>query len=95
MGATTTLVPFSMGSEGHNIVSVRKPRFLCLHGFRTSAEIQKAQMHKWPQSVLDELDLVYVDAPFPCAGKSEVEGIFDPPYYEWFQYNKLCVLELE
>lgn len=44
---------------------------------------------KWPQSVLDKLDLVYVDAPFPCQGKSEVEGIFDPPYYEWFQFNKV------
>ncbi|QCE00677.1 dihydrofolate reductase [Vigna unguiculata] len=72
-----------MGSDG-----VRKPRFLCLHGFRTSGEILKTQLHKWPQSVLDNLDLVFVDAPFPCEGKSDVEGIFDPPYYEWFQFNK-------
>ncbi|XP_027150628.1 esterase OVCA2 isoform X1 [Coffea eugenioides] len=75
-----------MGSEGCN---PRKPRFLCLHGFRTSGEILRKQVTtKWPQSVLDKLDLVYVDAPFPCQGKSEVEGIFDPPYYEWFQFNK-------
>ncbi|WJX57975.1 hypothetical protein P8452_43477 [Trifolium repens] len=67
---------------------VRKPRFLCLHGFRTSGEIMKKQIHKWPQNVLDKLDLVFVDAPFPCNGKSDVEGIFDPPYYEWFQFNK-------
>ena len=73
-----------MGSDG-----VRKPRFLCLHGFRTSGEILKTQLHKWPQSVLDNLDLVFVDAPFPCLGKSDVEGIFDPPYYEWFQFNKV------
>ncbi|KAK7385358.1 hypothetical protein VNO78_31074 [Psophocarpus tetragonolobus] len=72
-----------MGSEG-----VRKPRFLCLHGFRTSGQILKTQIHKWPQSVLDNFDLVFVDAPFPCQGKSDVEGIFDPPYYEWFQFNK-------
>lgn len=75
-----------MGSEGEN--RGRKPRFLCLHGFRTSAEIHKKQVHKWPQSVLDNLDLVFLDAPFPCQGKSDVEGIFDPPYYEWFQFNK-------
>ncbi|KAH0941779.1 hypothetical protein HID58_001416 [Brassica napus] len=74
-----------MGSEG---TIVRKPRFLCLHGFRTSGEIMKIQLHKWPQSVLDRLDLVFLDAPFPCQGKSDVEGIFDPPYYEWFQFNK-------
>ncbi|KAK7372981.1 hypothetical protein VNO80_06374 [Phaseolus coccineus] len=72
-----------MGSDDR-----RKPRLLCLHGFRTSGEILKTQIHKWPQSVLDNLDLVFVDAPFPCQGKSDVEGIFDPPYYEWFQFNK-------
>ncbi|KAI5654971.1 hypothetical protein M9H77_32158 [Catharanthus roseus] len=76
-----------MGSEG--IDHQRKPRFLCLHGFRTSGEILKKQLTtKWHQSVLEKIDLVYVDAPFPCQGKSEVEGIFDPPYYEWFQFNK-------
>lgn len=48
----------------------------------------KIQLHKWPQSVIDRLDLVFLDAPFPCQGKSDVEGIFDPPYYEWFQFNK-------
>ncbi|XP_019175052.1 PREDICTED: rhodanese-like domain-containing protein 6 [Ipomoea nil] len=67
----------------------RKPRFLCLHGFRTSGEILKKQVvGKWPSSVVEKLDLVFVDAPFPCQGKSDVEGIFDPPYYEWFQFNK-------
>ncbi|CAH8382867.1 unnamed protein product [Eruca vesicaria subsp. sativa] len=74
-----------MGSER---TIVRKPRFLCLHGFRTSGEIMKIQLHKWPKSVIDRLDLVFLDAPFPCQGKSDVEGIFDPPYYEWFQFNK-------
>ncbi|KAL8096359.1 uncharacterized protein LOC141693044 [Apium graveolens] len=65
-----------------------KPRFLCLHGFRTSGHILRTQLQKWPNSVLDQLDLVFPDAPFPCTGKSEVEGIFDPPYFEWFQFNK-------
>ncbi|WOH02696.1 hypothetical protein DCAR_0522085 [Daucus carota subsp. sativus] len=76
-----------MGSEAE-IIEPRKPRFLCLHGFRTSGHILKTQLKKWPEFVLDKLDLVFPDAPFPCAGKSEVEGIFDPPYYEWFQFNK-------
>ncbi|GFZ10250.1 hypothetical protein Acr_21g0008490 [Actinidia rufa] len=66
----------------------RRPRFLCLHGFRTSGDILKKQVDKWPQSVLQKLDLVFVDAPFPSQGKSDVEGVFDPPYYEWFQFNK-------
>ncbi|XP_059460378.1 uncharacterized protein LOC132189645 [Corylus avellana] len=74
-----------MGSEGEIL---RKPRFLCLHGFRTSGEILKKQLGKWPESVLQKIDLVFADGPFPSQGKSDVEGIFDPPYYEWFQFNK-------
>ncbi|KAL8145452.1 hypothetical protein AgCh_003572 [Apium graveolens] len=66
----------------------RKPRFLCLHGFRTSGLIFKTQLDNWPEFVLDKLDLVIPDAPFPCNGKSGVDGIFDPPYYEWFQANQ-------
>ncbi|KAL2892879.1 hypothetical protein RDABS01_008788 [Bienertia sinuspersici] len=76
-----------MGSD-YRVEESRKPRFLCLHGFRTSGEILKKQLNKWPESVRQKLDLVFVDAPFPSQGKSDVEGIFDPPYYEWFQFNK-------
>lgn len=78
-----------MGSEGESIHGKRKLRLLCLHGFRTSGKIIKKQVTgKWPESVLERLDLVCVDAPFPSQGKSDVEGIFDPPYFEWFQFNK-------
>lgn len=75
-----------MGSEG---CDARKPRFLCLHGFRTSGLILKTQLGKWPESVLRNFDLVFLDGPFPAQGKSDVEGIFEPPYYEWFQFNKV------
>lgn len=75
------------------IQETRKLRLLCLHGFRTSGRILKAQLQKWPQSVLDKLDLVFPDAPFTSTGKSQVEGFFDPPYYEWFQSsNKVRIL---
>ncbi|KAJ0981449.1 hypothetical protein J5N97_009704 [Dioscorea zingiberensis] len=67
----------------------RKPRILCLHGFRTSGEIMKLQvLTKWPATVTSRVDLVFPDAPWPAAGKSDVEGIFSPPYYEWFQFDK-------
>ncbi|KAF6166773.1 hypothetical protein GIB67_005649 [Kingdonia uniflora] len=79
-----------MGYEGKEemiMVERRKPRVMCLHGFRTSGEIMKTQIGKWPKSVFDKLDLVFVDAPFASRGKSAVEGIFEPPYYEWFQFD--------
>ncbi|XP_030463297.2 uncharacterized protein LOC115683041 [Syzygium oleosum] len=66
----------------------KKPRILCLHGFRMSAKILETQFHQWPESVLEKLDLVFLDAPYPSRGKSGVEGIFDPPYFEWFQGNQ-------
>ncbi|KAK9047038.1 hypothetical protein V6N11_052902 [Hibiscus sabdariffa] len=75
-----------MGSEA---VIVRKPRFLGLHGFRTSGAILKKQIEmKWPKPVLEKIEIVYPDAPFPARGKSHVQRVFLPPYYEWFQINK-------
>ncbi|KAH9612422.1 hypothetical protein KSS87_002161 [Heliosperma pusillum] len=78
--------------QNKNNEAIRKPRFLCLHGFRTSGEILKKQVDKWPEPVKQRLDLVFPDGPFPAQGKSDVDGIFDPPYYEWFQFNKGAIL---
>ncbi|CAL0311866.1 unnamed protein product [Lupinus luteus] len=66
----------------------KKPRILCLHGFRTSGEILKKSVLRWPEIVTEKLDLVFLDGKFRAQGKSDVEGIFDPPYYEWFQPKK-------
>lgn len=66
----------------------KKLRILCLHGFRTSGEILKKLVLRWPETVIQKLDLVFLDGQFPAQGKSDVEGIFDPPYYEWFQANE-------
>ncbi|KAG6388881.1 hypothetical protein SASPL_150317 [Salvia splendens] len=61
-----------MGGGGAEIKSARKLRLMCLHGFRTSGEIIRKQLTaKWPESVLDKLELVFADAPFPCQGKSQ------------------------
>jgi len=35
---------------------------------------------------------VFPDGIFPAGGKSEIEGIFPPPYFEWFQFNKVSAL---
>ncbi|KAG9447408.1 hypothetical protein H6P81_013536 [Aristolochia fimbriata] len=77
-----------MGSLGGE--KKKKPRVMCLHGFRTSGYILSKQLAKWPDSVLGQLDLVFVDAPLSGQGKSDVEGFFPPPYYEWFRYTPGC-----
>lgn len=85
--------------------SERNPRILCLHGFRTSGLILRSLItSKWPDTVLRNLDLDFLDGPFPATGKSDVERFYDPPYYEWYQASKvrefkgfdfLCLLEIK
>ncbi|CAN6241556.1 unnamed protein product [Urochloa humidicola] len=74
--------------EGEPAAPPRRPRLLCLHGFRTSGEIMRRQVvGRWPaDEVTSRLDLVFADGPFPAEGASPVAGVFDPPYYEWFQF---------
>lgn len=67
----------------------RKPRVLCLHGFRGSSKILQKLIGRWPESVLLKLDLVFLDGPIPAQGKSDLEPVFDPPFYEWFQANQV------
>ncbi|XP_059318074.1 uncharacterized protein LOC132068489 isoform X1 [Lycium ferocissimum] len=67
----------------------KKPRVLCLHGHGSSAEILKKELVLgWPETVLEELDLVFLNGPFLLQEKVDVHGIFHPPYYEWFQADK-------
>ncbi|XP_057492672.1 uncharacterized protein LOC130778196 isoform X2 [Actinidia eriantha] len=74
--------------ENMNHQIVRKPRFLCLHGFRDSGKILQTEIGRWPESVLEKMDLVFVNAPFPAEGKSSLAEKYDPPYYEWFQSSE-------
>ncbi|XP_039005096.1 uncharacterized protein LOC120132399 [Hibiscus syriacus] len=71
-----------------NQVQRKKPRVLCLLGFRTSGEILKKMIGKWPESVLRNFDLDFLDGSYPARGKSDVESLYDPPYYQWYQVNK-------
>ncbi|KMZ73326.1 Serine hydrolase family protein [Zostera marina] len=75
------------------MVGGKKLRVLCLHGFRTSGAIMKDQvLGKWPECLTSNLDLVFLDAPFPAEGRSDVDGLFPPPYYEWYQFDKEALL---
>jgi len=35
----------------------------------------------------------FPDGKYPAGGKSDIEGIFPPPYYEWFQFEKVGILD--
>ncbi|KAI5082056.1 hypothetical protein GOP47_0001799 [Adiantum capillus-veneris] len=67
---------------------IKRLKVLCLHGFRTSGLILQRQFSKLGPSVLELLDMIYLDGPRPCGGPSMVEGYFPPPYYEWYLPNR-------
>ncbi|CAD6222411.1 unnamed protein product [Miscanthus lutarioriparius] len=66
----------------------KRAKVLCLHGFRTSGSFLKKQISKWHPSIFQQFEMVFPDGMFSAGGKSEIEGIFPPPYFEWFQFNK-------
>jgi hypothetical protein len=33
-----------------------------------------------------------INGPLPAVGKSDVEGYFDGPYYEWYRYNEVRIV---
>ncbi|KAL5712598.1 hypothetical protein ACHQM5_014754 [Ranunculus cassubicifolius] len=67
----------------------KKMKILCLHSFRTSGKFLQSQINKkWDSSILSHFDMVFPDGTFPAREKSEIEGIFPPPYFEWFQFDK-------
>ncbi|KAL6225864.1 hypothetical protein ACLB2K_004713 [Fragaria x ananassa] len=66
----------------------KKLKILCLHGFRTSGSFLQKQLSKWDASILSQFDMEFPDGKFPAGGKSDIEGIFPPPYFEWFQFEK-------
>lgn len=63
-------------------------KILCLHGFRTNGSFLRKQLSKWDSSILAHFDMEFPDGIFPAGGKSEIEGYFPPPYFEWFQFNE-------
>ncbi|XP_076886111.1 uncharacterized protein LOC143535859 [Bidens hawaiensis] len=71
-----------------NEQQIKKLKILCLHGFRTSGAILQNEVERWPQPLLQKLDLVYMDGPYLAQGKSGVDGIYEPPFYEWFQSDQ-------
>jgi len=73
----------------------KKAKVLCLHGFRTSGNFLKKQISKWHPSIFQQFDMVFPDGIFPAGGKSEIDGIFPPPYFEWFQTSSSIKYDLQ
>ncbi|KAJ0728218.1 putative serine hydrolase FSH, alpha/Beta hydrolase [Helianthus annuus] len=57
---------------------LKKPRFLCLHGHGSNATLLKDHFKNWPDFVLEKMDFVFINAPFPV----------DDGLFEWFTSNE-------
>ncbi|XP_028074132.1 uncharacterized protein LOC114276551 isoform X2 [Camellia sinensis] len=71
----------------------KRMKILCLHGFRTSGSFLQKQISKWDPSIFTHhFHMEFPDGIYEAGGKSDIEGIFPPPYFEWFQFNKGATL---
>lgn len=68
---------------------VKKPKILCLHGYGYSAATFKKQVQVWPEFVLETMDLVFIDGPFPLDNQTHT------PAFKWFDiYQVYIYMEL-
>ncbi|KAK1391997.1 dihydrofolate reductase-like [Heracleum sosnowskyi] len=55
----------------------KKFKVLCLHGYGCSGAYLKMRLQVWPSNVLESMDFVFIDAPFPTHSKPF-------PAFSWF-----------
>ncbi|RLN63512.1 hypothetical protein BBJ28_00019487 [Nothophytophthora sp. Chile5] len=64
-------------------------RVLCMHGFRTNAQVMQAQTRDLREALAGDTEFVFLDAPFEAAGPSDpiIEGRFasSAPFFEWWR----------
>ncbi|PHU14642.1 hypothetical protein BC332_15847 [Capsicum chinense] len=58
-----------------------------------SREGVEGHPREWVYGLVQVSMAEFPDGIFPAGGKSEIEGIFPPPYFEWFQYNEGKILK--
>lgn len=50
---------------------------------------QQMEKAKWIEAIGDLAELIFVDGVWFATGPSNVEKMFEPPYFEWYQANKV------
>ena len=82
-----------MSAEEGSSEGGEKLRVLCLHSFRTSANILRDQLDiaQWGSSLGDLCEFTFMDAPHLATGEipADVASFFEPPYREWWNANEV------
>ena len=61
-----------------------RPRILCLHGYRSSAEVMELQLRPYAKALGDAVELVGMDAPLHATGPADPTIPEELPTYEWY-----------
>ena len=61
-----------------------RPRVLCLHGFRSSAELMKVQLRALGAALGGAVELVVRDAPTPATGPADPAIPVELQTHEWY-----------
>jgi pimeloyl-ACP methyl ester carboxylesterase len=72
------------GATGASAFLLRRPRILCIHGYRSSAEIMELQMHPYVSALGDEVDFVFAQAPTRSTGPPDPTIPDELPTFEWY-----------
>ena len=72
------------GATGASAFLSRRPRILCIHGYRSSAEIMELQMHPYVSALGDEVDFVFAQAPTRSTGPPDPTIPDELPTFEWY-----------
>ena len=81
--AATAEVRTPHGATGARAGS-RRPRILCIHGYRSSAEVMELQMRQYVSALGDVADFVFVEAPTRSTGPQDPTIPDEVPTFEWY-----------
>ena len=72
------------GAGGASTEAHRRLRILCLHGYRSSAEVMELQLRPYAEALGGAAELVFVDAPLRATGPNDPTIPKEVPTFEWY-----------
>jgi acyl carrier protein len=81
--AATVEVRTPHGATGASAGS-RRQRILCIHGYRSSAEVMELQMRQYASALGDSAEFVFVEAPTRSTGPQDPTIPDEVPTFEWY-----------
>ncbi|KAJ0770654.1 putative serine hydrolase FSH, alpha/Beta hydrolase [Helianthus annuus] len=75
-----SVILYSISLNMESLETPKKPRILCLHGGVSNDTLFKEELSIWRDFVLEKMDLVFINGPFPAYS----DGIIVDEHFEWY-----------